>query len=144
LREDFRNVKSPKEAVEVVQARLKQDGKAEYAALLSETTVREAIRTGIQSYEARLDTQEKRTPGSREYFEKEVKPVLLKVADEGQWPERCSFSSFYTLTEQLDGKNIAYHGLGLRLIVETPKAKFNGFGLPIIDLYFGRFAGSGE
>jgi len=144
LQEDFKNVKSPKEAVQVVQERLKQDGKAEYAALLSETRIRKAIRTAIQSYEARLGSLEKGSPGTKEYFEKEVKPVFLKVADEGQWPEGCSFSSFYTLTERRDGEEIVYDGLGLRLQVETPRAKFKGFALPIVDLYFGRFGGFGE
>lgn len=139
---DFEKVKTVKEAVEVVKARLRQDGKPEYAALLSEERVREAIRTAVQSYEARQDEADKRNAGSKEYFQKEVKPVFLKVADKGQWPEGCSFFSFYKLTDR-DGRNdIAYDGLGLRLQVATPMAKFKGFALPIVDLYFGRYSES--
>lgn len=139
---DFEKVKTVKEAVEVVKARLIQDGKPEYAALLSEERLREAIRTAVESYEARQDAAEKRNAGSKEYFQKEVKPVFLKIADKGRWPEGCSFFSFYKLTDRRDGRNIAYDGLGLRLQVATPMAKFKGFALPIVDLYFGRYSES--
>jgi hypothetical protein len=136
-REDFRGVKTLQEAVEVIKDRLKQDGKSEYAALLSEERVRQATSTAVQSYEALLDTGKIQRVGSKEYFQKEVKPVCMKVADKGDWPEGCSFFSFYTLSDQRDGRNIAYDGLGLRLQIDTPNSK--GFALPIIDLYFGRF-----
>src|SRR5262249_4494395 len=54
----FEKVKTLKDAVEVVKEKLKQDGKPEYAALLSETQVREAVRTAIKSYEALLEKAE--------------------------------------------------------------------------------------
>src|SRR3954453_14805198 len=117
---DFEAVQSLRGAVEVVQGRLKRDGKPEYAALLSEVRVREAIRTAIRSYEAVLDQADQRHPGSKEYFEQTVKPVCLRIADAGAWPPGCSFFSFYTLRERGDGQDIAYDGLGLRLQIETP------------------------
>jgi hypothetical protein len=143
-REDFQGVKTLKEAVEVVKERLKQDGKPEYAALLSDERVRQATGTAVQSYEALLDEAETRNAGSKEYFQKEVKPAYLNVADKGEWPENCSFFSFYTLRDRRDGRDIAYDGLGLRLQVATPNAKFKAFALPIVDLYFGKFAGAGD
>jgi hypothetical protein len=133
---DFKNVKSCKEAVELVQRRLKQDGKAEYVALLSETRVRKAIYTAIKSWESLLDKEEKRHPGSKDYFLREVVPVYLKIADKGEWPEGSSFFWFYTL----GSRGGVYDGLGLRLRIDTPKAKFKAFALPIVDLYFGRAA----
>ncbi|SRR5258708_27435913 len=132
--EEFKKVKSFGEAVEVVQQKLKLDGKTEFAALLSEDRVRKAISKAIESYEALLEKKEKKTPGSKEYFEKEVKPVCLRIADKGEWPDGCSFFSFYKLSENA----IDYDGLGLRLRIETPDAKYKAFALPIVDLYFGR------
>jgi hypothetical protein len=137
---DFAKVKSLKDAVELVQRSLKDDGKADYAALLSEDRVRQAIRTAIQSYEAGLDVRERQTPGSKEYFRNEAKPVFEKIADKGEWPAGCSFFSFYKLTD----RGICYEGLGLRLQLDTPKAQFKGFALPVLDVYFGRFAVSGD
>jgi hypothetical protein len=140
---DFKDVKSLKGAVEVVKARLQQDGKPEYAALLSEDRVRDAIRTAIQSCEAFQDDNEKRIPGTKEYFDKEVKPVCLRIAEKAEWPEKCSFFSFYTLIDKRDGKeDITYDGLGLRLRIETPNGLAHAFALPILDLFFGRWTGN--
>jgi hypothetical protein len=134
---DFEGIKSLKDAIEVVKERLKKDGKPEYAALLSDTRVREAVRSAVRSYEdLYLEKKEKQNPGSKEYFEKEVKPVCQKIASTGEWPPSCSFFGFYRLG--------IYDGLGLRLRIETSQAKFQAFALPIVDLYFGKFAGPGE
>lgn len=138
---DFEGIKSLKDAIEVVKERLKHDGEAEYADLLSETKVREAVRTAVRSYEALLEKEEKRHPGSKEYFEKEVKPVCQKIASTREWPPDCSFFSFYSLG---GGNGIVYDRLGLRLRIETPKAKFQAFALPVVDLYLGRFEEPGE
>jgi hypothetical protein len=141
---DFEKLKTLNEAVEVVKDRLRQDGKPEYAALLSEARVRDAIRTALKSYQPLLEQSEKQTSGSKEHFQKEVQPICLKVADKGEWPAGCSFFCFYTLTDQREGRNIAYDGLGLRLQIATPNAKFKSFALPIVDLYFGKFAGPSD
>jgi hypothetical protein len=138
---DFENVKTVKDAVQVVKESLKQDGKPELAALLSEAQVREAIRTAIKSYEAvHQEKQEKRKAGSKDHFQNDVKPIFLKIAEDGQWPKGCSFFSFYKLTD----RDVTYDGLGLRMQIATPQAKFSGFALPIVDLYYGKFAGFGE
>ena len=78
---DFEGVQSLKAAVEVVQAKLKADGKPEYVDLLSEVRVRAAVATAIKSYEPLLDRAEKQNAGSKEYYLKHVKPVLEKVVD---------------------------------------------------------------
>ena len=129
-----------KAAVDVVCDQLKRDGKPKYAALLSEQQVKDAIRSAVRSYEATMDEQEKRNAGTKAYFETEVKPVCLRIADEGVWPTGCSFTKFYTLTDRRHGGEIAYDGLGLRIEIVTPKSPHQGFALPIVDLFFGRFA----
>jgi len=139
--EHFKNVKTLKAAVEVVKERLKRNGKPEYAALLSEIRVQEAIHTAVKGYEGLLEKLEKRNAGTTEYFQKEIEPICLKIADKGEWPQSCSFFAFYALT---DMRQVAYDGLGLRLQIDTPQAKFEGFALPIVDLYFGRPGGFGE
>ena len=135
--QDFEDAKSLKAATDVVKEKLKQDGKPEYASLVTESRVREAIRKAIQSYEKVLEKHESQNSGSKEYFEKAVKPIYLKIADAGEWPRGCSFFSFYKLTES----NTTYDCLGLRLQIDTPQAKFKAFALPITDVYFGRFSG---
>jgi hypothetical protein len=63
-RDGYENVKTLKDAVEVVKGQLKADGKPEYAALVTEARMREAIRTAVQSYESLLEKLEKGSPGS--------------------------------------------------------------------------------
>jgi hypothetical protein len=64
----------------------------------------------------------------------------MKIIDEGTWPPNCSFFGFYTLTSTVGGKSVNYDGFWLRLKVDTatPKAKFGGFALPIMDMAYGK------
>jgi hypothetical protein len=140
--DDYANVKTLQEAIEIFKSRLTRDGKQEYVPLVTETNVRDAIRTALQSYEELLDKRKKqRQPGppvakdDAKYFQEVLKPIYEEIADRGSWPKGCSFFSFYTLTD----RGIEYQGLGLRLRVDTPEKEFKGFALPIIDLYYGRF-----
>jgi hypothetical protein len=137
--EEFATAKSLDEAVKIVKSHLERDGKPEYAALLSESRVTETIPIAIKSYELLLIQEEKNNPGSKDYFNKVVKPIFMKIAKEGVWPKGCSFFFFYAVSDKKNG--ITYPGLGLRLDIDTPEGKipFKGFALPIIDLYFGRF-----
>lgn len=134
--EAYRKLKTVREAVEVLKAHLTEDGKPEYAALLSEERVRKAIRTAVQSYEAGMAVKEPDRPGIKAYFEQMIKPVCLSAADDGTWGRECQFSYFFGLTTKT---GVPYEGLGLRLLISTPDAKFQGFGLPVLDLFFGRF-----
>jgi hypothetical protein len=135
---DFAGVRTLKEAVEVLKQELTQNGKAEYAALLSEERVREAMRTAIRSVEASLDNTEQMHKGSKDHFIETAKPVLMKILEEGAWPPNCSFTSFTRLSATVGGKSITYDGFWLRLRVDTPKGKFGGFDLPILDMTYGR------
>jgi hypothetical protein len=132
-------VRTLKEAVQVVKQDLIGKGKAEYAALLSEERVREAIRTGIRSVEARLDKLEQMNPGSKDHFIGAAKPVFMKIIDEGAWLRNCTFFTFYSLGSLIDGEAISYDGFWLRLQVDTPKGKFAGFALSILDMSYGKF-----
>lgn len=135
-RQGYENVTSLKDAIDVVKKQLTLDGKPEYAALITEDRVRDGIRTAIKSYEALPAKDGMPAVGTTDRWLKEIKPLCLKVADNGEWPPDCAFDGFYRL---VDRKQIPYDGLGLRVFVGTPKAKRAGFALPIVDLYFGRF-----
>ena len=80
-------------------------------------------------------------PGSKDYFIGTVKPVFVKIADEGAWPTNCSFFGFYSLNSPvLANKSVRYEGFWMRLQVDTPtpKGSFGGFALPIVDLAYGK------
>jgi len=137
--EKFKNVKNVREAVTLAQQRLREVGKPEYAALLTEDRVRAAIRTAVKSYEITvLEKAEQRFPGTKEHFEADVKPVCLQIADKGDWPAGCSIDAYFSLNDKRNGEEITYDGLGLGLQIETPDAKFRGFTLPIVSLFYGK------
>jgi hypothetical protein len=136
-RKGYENVTSLKDAIEVVKKQLILDGKAQYAALITEDRVRDGIRTAISGYEAMPAKNGKPAPGTTDHWIKEVKPVYLKVADKGEWPASCTFGGFYKLVGR---GGVPYDGLGLRLYAERPNAPPGHFALPILDLYFGHFA----
>jgi hypothetical protein len=126
------------EAVKIAQAQLVEDGKPEYAALLTEARVRAAIVAAIRKMDRRIEDKEKSTSGSEEYWKNTIKPICQRIIDTGEWPSQCSFTGFYGLS---DNHRIHYDGLGLRLNIKTPQDKFKGYGLPIEDLYFGQGGG---
>lgn len=132
----YDKVKSLKEAVDVVKAQLTADGKPEYAALVTEDRVRQAIRTAVQSYDAILAVQGKRPELVKDRWEKDFKPIYMSIADKSHWPANCAFGGFYRLWDE---RGVAYDGLGLRLKVEKQAEPRLLFALPIMDLYFGKF-----
>lgn len=132
--DDYKDVKTLNDALKVMHDQLHKDDKGEYVALLSEERVRHAIRSAISSYEA-LMNDGPQTPESKEYFQKKVKPDLLRIVDDDKWMPHCWFNSFYRLKEQPSG--LTYEGLGLRIIMKHDDRK--GFSLPIADLWYGRF-----
>jgi hypothetical protein len=114
-------------------------GRPEYAALLSEGRVRAAVRNAVKSYEmTAMNITEKRFPGTKEHFEKEIKPVCLRVADKGEWPSGCSIDAYFSLEDERNGEKIMYDGMGLSLKIETPNSNFKGFALPVLMLFYGR------
>lgn len=133
---DYATAKTLKQAIDICKAKLDARGKPEYSALLSEQRVREAIRVGLKSYEVGPNKLKDNPEGHAKYFDEVVKPVYLKIAKDGVWPENCHFSYFFALS---DKNGVSYDGLGLRLLVSTPGENFHGFGLPVVDLFYGRF-----
>ena len=148
-RADYSRARSLEEAVEICRRSLELDGRDDYARLVTVERVRSAIKTALESYEHVLE--KKRRPYGREYppvdgrelkkqvrhFEDAVRPVYLDMADKGSWPPGASF--FYYLSRE-DDDNVRYDCLGLRLQIETPGSTFQGFAIPVLDLYYGRFA----
>ena len=137
--EDFSRTNSLEEALDIVKQELIREGKGEYAPLLSEQRVREATRAGIRTYEACIDKSEQKNQGIRDHF-MAIKPVFMKIAEEGLWPPDCSFFGFYSINSRVVGtQNISYKGFWLRLVMETTesKGKFGNFALPILDMAYG-------
>ena len=132
----YEKVKTLKEAIEVVKAQLTADGKPECAALITEERMCEAIRTAVRGYDAILTRLGNRPELVKDRWQKELKPMYLSIADKGTWPADCAFGGFYRLTDEL---GVTYDGLGLRLRVGRQAQPPRVFGLPVVDLYFGKF-----
>lgn len=136
--DEYKTAKDLNQAVKICKQQLMKDGKPEYAALLSEQKVRQAIHSAVISYEKLLASKDGQALDAK-YFHDMIKPICLKIANSGLWLRNCSFTKFYLLT---DKSGFAYECFGLRLEISTPGAKGDGFGLPILDLYYGRFLNS--
>lgn len=132
-RKGYDKASTLKEATEILHAQLLLDNKPEFAALVTEDRIREAIGTMIQSFDALLNsTDDPKLAKSREDWTRTIRAACLKMAVEGHWPAGSSFNGFYLLKQ--DGVN--YQGLAIRLNVVTADARFNA--LPVIDVWFGR------
>jgi len=137
--EHFKKAMTIEEAIDIMHAQLRTDRKPEYVGLLSSARTRAAIKTAVQSYEVNaLAVSERRFPGTRQHFEDNVKPVMLKIADDGIWPEGCSIHAYYRLVEKRGDAEITYEGIGVGIQIETPTAKYKGFALPILTVFYGR------
>jgi hypothetical protein len=120
----YERVSNLDEATAVLRSQLIADGKPELALLLNDDRVRYAIRKMTESFEPRINKKAE--------WEEKIRPLCLKMANEGYWPPGSSFAGFYHLTEN----NVAYDGLGLRLNV----AGASSSALPVVDVWFGRSA----
>lgn len=136
LRESgYENVKTLREAVDVLRSQLTEDGKSEYAALVTEQRIRDTIRTAVESNDSVLEDHDKRNPGVAEYWRTHIRPVYLNLAETGEWPAHCAFTRFYGLC---DARGVGYEGIGLRLELKTPAVVGGlGFALPVVDVWFG-------
>jgi hypothetical protein len=110
----------------VLRSQLIADGKPELALLLNDDRLRDAIRKLTESFQPR--------PIKKTEWEDKIRPMCVKMADEGYWPPGSSFVGFYHLTEN----NVDYDGLGLRLNVGG--ATFNM--LAVFDVWYGRRPGA--
>jgi hypothetical protein len=117
----YERVSNLDEAAAVLRSQLIADGKPELALLLNDDRVRDAIRKMAESFVPRTNKK-------AEWTDK-IRPICLKMANEGYWPPGSSFAGFYHLTEN----GVAYDGLGLRLNVGG--ASFSA--LPVVDVWFG-------
>jgi hypothetical protein len=130
---NYDKCKNLAEAVHLVQGRLTTDRKREYAELLSEARVRMAIKDAIANMDKMMKNE--KDVAVVEYWENVAKPIFVDIVKNGTWPAGATFDGFYGATNEKGHSD----GLGLRLNIVTPDAKFTNWGLPIVDLYFGRF-----
>lgn len=163
---EYADVNNLKQAVEICREQIVKDGHEEYAALVSEQRVREAIRLAIQTYEFKLAENaevESNFFHSEEYFQNVVKPKFVQIAEEGRWPAGSSFSSGYktpiVVNATSRGKKIdmdqnsgfapnsedvhfdrmlLHDGFSLGLNVNFPDSELKVFTLPVIELFYGR------
>jgi len=122
------------DAVKLAQGQLAQDGKREFAALLTEEKVRSAIIASIKRTDAHCKKYEEGV-AFNDYWRSVVKPKCLEIVDTDRWPGDCSLDGSYGV---IDTNGISYEGLELRLNIKTPSSsKYPGFYLPVLDLFFG-------
>jgi hypothetical protein len=114
--------------------KLEKDGRPEYAALVSEQRVKDALKQAVTGYESWLKANPGPPGGDPKYVADAVKPVAMKILEAGEWPDGCKLSWF---PDVLEGR--PKEGFHLRLEVKTPDAKFKGFAFPLLDLSFGRW-----
>ena len=65
-----------------------------------------------------------------------MRPILLRAADDGTWPDECSLEAYY---DRPGTRGITYRGLHIRMEVRTPGAYSKAFALSIADLRYGQF-----
>ncbi len=145
-RVDYSQAGSLEEAVDICRRSLAADGREEYAPLLTEERVRAAIKVALESHRHVLERQvlaygpdypwarDKEVEKRIRHFEDVVKPVYLGIAENGSWPPGGVFA-YYLF--RIDDNLVRYECLNLLLQIETPGTMFHGFGLTIIDLYYG-------
>jgi uncharacterized protein (TIGR03067 family) len=130
------NAKDLADAIEQCRKRLEQDGRGEYAALLTEKHVKDALRQAVADYEAWLERKPGPPAGDPKYFGSVVKPVAVRIANEGVWPKECALFWF---PDVLEGHAKAKEGFHLRLQIDTPGKQYEGFAFPLVDVSLGRW-----
>lgn len=123
-------------AIEMCRNQLTRQGKPEYAALVGEQRIKKALRQAIEDYEAWLTKKPSPPGGDPKYFQDTVKPTAMKIVNDGKWPGGCSLSWF---PDVLDGEGRFKEGFHLRLSIDTPGQRQEGFAFPIADVSFGRW-----
>lgn len=114
--------------------RLAEDGKEQFASFFDEESLKRAIIKGVESYESLPG--DVHFDGGLEFFRDYVKPMLLGIAETGVWPDNGMVETFYQLTDE---RGVTYEGLGACLEMRFPRARFPGFSLSILDVWYGRF-----
>ena len=128
--------KDLRDAIDQCRAQLERTGNTEYAALVTEKHVKEALRQAVKDYELWLSQQPGPAAADAKYSTEIVKPLALRIADDGVYPEGCVLSWF---PDALEGRANAKRGFHLRLMVVTPEARYPGFAFPLLDVTFGRW-----
>ena len=129
----YEKVTSFKEAVEVLKKQLEADGKPEYAALVSENTVRAGLRKAMQVWDARSPKEDRVS----EFWLKGLKPGFMKITEDGQWPSGCFFEGFYTNIATDSGVPIDGMTLFISLGPPHPPPPLKTVVLHIFTLYLG-------
>ena len=134
-RDGYERVTTLRQAVAVLRHQLNQDGKPEYAGLITEDRMRQAILTALASTELQMEEIQQRSPDFMLSFYNVTRPIARRIAERGEWPPGCHFWGFYRLTDSNQGRDVAYDGLGLRLRMVQADTTTD---LPVLDLYYGR------
>lgn len=122
--------------VERIHRKLHADGKDHFVPMFSEESLKSAILKGIQSYESLPNEIHQPHEGAMQYLEDTIKPLLLEAVENGTWSDKSAVDVYY---QQKDERGVIYEGLGAELDILTPGAKYPGFCLSILDVWYGRF-----
>ena len=107
-----------------------------FIGLLDEQAVRNAIPRSLEAYAARGGSQR---PGGTDYLREIIEPALRLIAEEGDWPEHASWDYFFEHSDS----GVTHRGFSVGLELRTPGARYRGFSLPILELWYGRWVPEG-
>lgn len=120
------------EAVRLAQGKLSSDGKRDYAALLTEARVRQAIKSAIVCMD-RHATEDAYPPAIYKDW-RIAKRTYLDIVNTSNWPPGATINGFYGFSD-----NVNYdEGLGLRIRIPI-QGNLQIHELPILDISLGHF-----
>ena len=99
--------------------------------------VRDAIPRSIEAYAATGGSADR--PGGTVYLREIVEPAFRRIAEDGDWRGYASWDYFFEHSDS----GVTHRGLSVGLELRTPGARYRGFSLPILELWYGRWVPEG-
>lgn len=130
---EYTQAQTLSDALGLVRQQLVRDGKEQFLPLVTEPAIRQAIRSAVASYQAKLSSEEQPEVVFEDF--QAVASIYRQIAETGNWPQSATFFQFYELGTV---RGISSQGLGLRLQLKTPGKEGEGFSLPVVDVWYGK------
>lgn len=93
--------------------------------------MREAIRIALQKYDGEFPGKDKLSEEeyarARAHYQQTVRPICQKFVENESWQKGWTLSGFAAHVESNNSEV-----MGLRVMISTPGAAYEGFALPII------------
>ena len=142
MNDHYTQATSLTQAIRICHSDLERAGKPELIPLVSQRAVRAAISRALRDYENGLKYKDASDIKQQvRQFRDVVAPIYRDIVDEDHWPRGAVFVA---RTSASDPAPDVYESFLLRLEIQTPGSYYQGFGLPILDIYFGHFVPARE